>query len=250
MGNRSGLDIMAYMDDEAIRELKYLAERFPLEMKRSLGGIGYFMLMTMRSTIRAGGPRDNKWRELSLAQQYRRLEYATQRAGGQYPLQRLTLKRHLKNRKSVAGQSIPDAFSRWKKRGQRTPYPMARLLGALRYEVDESRLSVRVGGLKPSIGRYLRAVQDGAALPGEQVSSVSITPAMRRLFWAAGVPLGKRKRILDRPKRPLVDPLFRKCGQAMIDYIRARVDVMLIGPYETRDATARRVGLYLKFGRL
>lgn len=254
MGNRSGLDIMAYMDDEAIRELKYLAERFPNEMRRAMGGVGYFMMSQMRQSIRAGGPAGTgiRWQKLSLVHVFHRLEYGSGRSKAQYPHELNRLKDLTAEQKADRNRAhpIPHAFSRWKnKEGIRDKdFPMQRMLGGIRYRVSRDGTQVTIGGLNPSMRKYLRAVQDGAVLPGSRgYAGQRITPNMRLLFWLSGVPLSDRKRMLERPKRPLVDPLFRKYGQAMIDYIRARVDVMLIGPYETRDATARRVGLYRKF---
>lgn len=254
MGRRSsGLNITAYMDDNVIRELQYLAERFPNEMRRAMGGVGYFMMSQMRASIREGGPAGTgiRWQKLSLVHVFHRLEYGSGRSKAENSRELNRLKNLTREQRANRNRAhpIPHAFSRWRsEQGTRDRnFPMQRMLGGIRYRVSRDGTQVTIGGLKPSMRKYLRAVQDGAVLPGSRGGGQRITPNMRLLFWLSGVPLSDRKRVLERPKRPLVDPLFRKYGQAMIDYIRARVDVTLIGPYERRDVTARRVGMYRRF---
>lgn len=254
-GRGSRLAMRVHMDEEAVRELTFLAERFPKEMRRALGGVGYFMLRQMRESIQQGGPTGGslRWARLSLMHIYQRMEFATGRSKAQYPAEYLTLRGMSDHQRAnrIRGHPLPHAFSRWKKPWdniQDAMFPMATLAPALRYRVRSDGTEVVMGGTTASVARKLRAVQDGAALPGSRGGSQRISDRMRVKFWIAGVPLGKGKGALERPRRPLIEPLYHTYGKAMIAFVIARVDVLLNGPlHEPRDVTARRVGLYRRF---
>lgn len=104
-----------------------------------------------------------------------------------------------------------------------------RLVNAMRYKMMNAK-RVDVGAVTPSAARFLEAVQAGKRGTDNRfqyTGSQPVTPAMRRAFWAAGVPLGKDKTSLEQPERPLVEPVYRQCmpevERLMLERIRERL---------------------------
>ena len=104
-----------------------------------------------------------------------------------------------------------------------------RLVNAMRYKMMNAK-RVDVGAVTPSAAPFLEAVQAGKRGTDNRfqyTGSQPVTPAMRRAFWAAGVPLGKDKTSLEQPERPLVEPVYRQCmpevERLMLERIRERL---------------------------
>lgn len=133
----------------------------------------------------------------------------------------------------LRGQSIPNAFNRWQGRGiTRGPNPMGgRLWNAIRYQmVNKAR--VDVGAVTPSAAAHLAAVQAGrrgSKGAFEFTGTQPVTPAMRRAFWAAGVPLAKDTRELKQEPRPLVAPVYRAFSPRLEAYIVGKIQGYLAG---------------------
>lgn len=127
----------------------------------------------------------------------------------------------------LRGQSIPNAFNRWQGRGiTRGPNPMGgRLWNAIRYQmVNKAR--VDVGAVTPSAAAHLAAVQAGrrgSKGAFEFTGTQPVTPAMRRAFWAARVPLAKDTRELKQEPRPLVAPVYRAFSLRLESYLQVRI---------------------------
>ena len=104
-----------------------------------------------------------------------------------------------------------------------------RLVNAMRYKMMNAK-RVDVGAVTSSAARFLEAVQAGRRGTDTRFQYTGrqpITPAMRRAFWAAGVPLGKDKTTLEQPERPLVGPIYRQkmpeVERLMLERIRERL---------------------------
>lgn len=239
------------IEQDASPELYTLAKAYPNLLSRALRHVAYITLMELKQAIRMGGPAGTTWPERSQMHQYRRLDmWFNQRDvslkqktnSGRSQLSRTGLRRAGKNiggRFSLLGnfgenerrsyrywtrggrmrdteQSIPDAFTRWKsphgRSGHRNPISMSGYIYTNLAYKKESPLRYGIGALSPRIVEFLDKVQKG--------KTTVITPAMRRSFWAAGVPLNANKTTLVMPPRPLVDPVFRK--------MRPKLNTMLI----------------------
>lgn len=239
MGEPRGFQIRAFMSPEANRELQALQRRFPREFSRALSGLGFFMRRKVQQAIRSGGPKGHKWERLSRAQQSQRLEIAAGRR-----TTRLFDIRRKRPAKMAEGSSPLDLMgAAFKKTKSRTDYPMNRMVGGIRYKLVQGGKGVIIGGVTPSMEKFLLAVQDGEVLDGgAHGGGQQVTPRMRRLFFAAGIPLTAAR--TRRPRRPLIEPIAEQYGSAMLEFMRERVRVLLVGPYETRDETAKRVGMW------
>lgn len=233
-----GLLLTAYMSEDAILELRALERRFPREFGRALSGVGFFMRRKVQGAIRSGGPKGHKWPRLSRAQQSQRIEMAMGRRET-----RLFDVLRKRPEKMAEGSSPLDMLgAAFKKSSFRTDYPMNRMVGGIRYKKVQGGKGVIIGGVTPSMEKYLIAVQDGAVTDMGSAGGQTVTPKMRRLFFAAGIPLTTRR--TRRPKRPLMEPLVEQYGNAMLAFMRERVRVLLLGINESRDETAKRVGMW------
>ena len=234
-----GLELTAYMSEDAILELRALERRFPREFGRALSGVGFFMRRKIQGAIRSGGPKGHKWKRLSRAQQSQRIEIAK---GGRKT--RMFDIRRKRPAKMAEGSSPLDMLGApFKKTTFRTDYPMARMVGGIRYKKVQGGKGVIIGGITPSMERYLKAVQDGAVTDkGSGMGGQVVTRKMRRLFFMAGIPLTTLRTV--RPKRPLIEPIFEQYGDAMLAFMHERVWILLHGIRESRDETAKRVGMW------
>lgn len=204
-----GAWVSAYMGDDVLKELRTIERRFPKEFSRSLNAVGFFMRKKLREAIKSGGPDGYKWEPLSYIQATEWLEISRRHRGFMGPLP--------------------------KKR-----FAMQKLMPAMRYKKVHTRQGVIIGATRATSEAYLTAVQEGAELMHSS-GSQPVTPKMRRMFWMAGITL-KGTRI-SRPKRPLIDPVAEQYSEAMTQFIIERAKVLVFGPYEKRDVTAKRVGL-------
>lgn len=203
----AGLHMSAVMDDEALRELKAIERRFPREFSRALNAIGFFVSRKLRESIRKRGPDGHKWQPLSKIHRSRKLD---------------------------------EWQGRLNERNKNTDYPMQNLLRAMRYKKVQGGKGVIMGATRRSTEAYVNAVQDGSLLLKQEMTQ-PVTPKVRRMFFLAGMPL--KGRVIRRVRRPLIKPVAEKYDDAMLAFMRERVRVLLLGPYEKRDVTAARVGL-------
>ena len=208
-GQHRGAWVSAYMDEDALKELRTMERRFPKEFSRALNAVGFYMRKRLRDAIKAGGPDGKKWEPLSYIHATDWLEVSRRHRGLVGPLP--------------------------KKR-----FAMQKLMPAMRYKKVHTRQGVIIGATRATSEAYLTAVQEGAELMHSS-GSQPITPKMRRMFFMAGIKLrGDRIR---RPKRPLIEPVAEQYSDTMTRFLIERAKVLVFGPYERRDATAKRVGL-------
>lgn len=259
-GQSHGLNFMAHMDESVVKELQALQRRWPEEYKKALKAVGYYMREKMQLAMGNGG-KGLGWEPLSYAQRSQRLEAGAGRSAKDAndlafkslgKTKESRQKSLAKLRENAQGSTLEFFRQRWKKWGSkknshfpRSANPMARLRGGVQYKLVHGDKGVIVGGITPNMEKYLVAVQDGTVVGSEEggLGYQRVTQAMRILFWKSGLPISKKTTRLRRPKRPLIEPIFQKKKQAMSDFMRERVRVLLLGPYETRDETAFRVGL-------
>jgi|GEM_PF-1047318 len=221
------------IDDGATPYLQHLAREFPREFNRALPRGGFYMMNEIKRALRAGGPAGMKWPEVSRMREYRRMEMLDSRS--MRAQSRLRLKKLSKKRQRAirAGTDRDNMLLRWKVpaggRNSGTPFG-GRMAGAVRYEHYADSMRVVVGFINSSAAELAAAVQAGRRgrrgvfqFDGRQ----PVTPAMRRAFWAAGVPLSKNTTMLEQPERPLIDPVFRAALPGMLRIIEERVALLV-----------------------
>lgn len=248
----SPIKFSAEMDDAAIKELRHLQSVFPKEMKRVMAALGWVMRGKMQAAIRGGGPKGHKWADLSRMQRYKRLDMLNRLLPDdrQMYLKGMSKKLYEKQHKTTEfgkAQSyrMAEAMNYWRRPpgGLRPERSMQHLNGAMRYKLSNDGKEVSIGILWPSLAHYFSAVQDGKAVRSDLGGGAVITPKMRRLFWLARIPLSK-KRVLDRPKRPLIRPIFDQYKGAIHKFIQLRVQALVVGPYEPRSVTYQKAGFH------
>lgn len=201
------------VEEDAADELREIIRLFPGEVARSLRATGFYLRQKMFHAIQKQGPEGQHWRSLTRVQKYRKID-------------RLLKRRLGRGRKTI---------------------PMGTLAGGLRTKALAAGEAVIVGALSPTMKAHLEAVQDGDTVDSAgQSGRQRITPKMRRLFFAAGVPLGKsRKNFIRRHRRPLVQPVFDRFSPAFKRFFLARLDVLLNWDVpESADDTAKRTGVF------
>lgn len=150
--------------------------------------------MARRAVSTKGQSIGYPWQEKKKIKKYKRYKYFSQKGERTYSLEKF-----LSDTKYDAMRS---KFSNAKLYGRIRP--------ALRYV--QKGLHVRVGAVTPSAAVFLKAVQGGrrgSKYKFEHAQNQRITPKMRRMFFAMGIPLSKKTTLMQ-PKRPLIYPLYQK----------------------------------------
>ena len=222
------------IERSAAPELYAMAQAFPKEFSRALRFAGNLLRAELKAALRGSGGLRASWPELSRMHRYRRMDMlkaGTWSRGRWHHGRRFQLKRRV-GFKPVSGRER--LMESWRGRTRdgslRGRAAMGgRLVNAMRYKMMND-LRVDVGAVTPSAARFLEAVQAGRRGTDNRfqyTGSQPVTPAMRRAFWAAGVPLGKDKATLEQPERPLVEPVYRQkmseVERLMLERIRERL---------------------------
>lgn len=233
--------------EDAAPELQKLAQKYPQYLNRAMRHVSWRISRAMKTAITSlNFPGTAIWPDRSEPHMYRRLDMlfsdgygslkkASPRSkyGSVLTLKQKTNSGRIKRsvvawararrkgapyllgpdrRRSRSGrlydekQSIPDARIRWQApNGRRAGLRAQRAMSGYIYSnlvYNEIAQGIwAIGALTPRIAKAVAEVQQG--------KNTYISPAMRRAFWAAGVPVGKGTSMIDMPSRPLVGPVFR-----------------------------------------
>lgn len=222
-----GTEIFSISEDAA-PQLYALAQQFPKEVDKALKSLGFYIHGSMKAVMRAGGPAGSPWAKRSRMHVYRRMDLL--KAGqadavtGQW-----THGKRFRLKSRLGYKRVQDArakmLDRWQGRGilRDEKAFSGRMYNAIRYRLVQSG-QIEIGALNPSAAMFLAAVQEGrrgSKGAFQFVRTQPVTPAMRRAFWAAGIPLAKDKTVIGQEERPLVPPVF--------DRVRPEIEAYLVG---------------------
>lgn len=98
--------------------------------------------------------------------------------------------------------------------------PLSKLRGALRYQYDADMQMVSIGFLQ-SAG-VSQGMLSLAAMHAEGYST-AITPKMRKMLFALGFPVKKSRTVLKTPARPLIDPMFKREEDNIMDNVETKL---------------------------
>jgi hypothetical protein len=216
------------LEDETGPYLEFLKRSFPREMRRALRSLGFWMRGEMRAAIWSGGSSiGESWPERADATRSRRL---TLLKAGKYSERRGRWTRS-KKLNLVRGERLD--LSTGRKGRPLGPEPFGnKLAAAVRYKLQPEFDRVQIGFLSPLAIRFAEAVQEGRRGARRNMTYTETQPMgenMRRMFWAAGIPLARGRRTLRQEKRPLVEPLFRRRQAEINRRLSARVEAYLRG---------------------
>jgi len=224
-----------HLEKDASTALLAIAEGYPRLFARALRHLGFTLRGALKSAMRAGGPKGHAWEERSRMHIYRRLDWLKSTGTSWRGTSRgkMSLRRGGGASRSYRGQE--KMMSRWRSGGggadMRSRLPMSRLVNAIRYTMpDQTR--VDIGAVDRTPAMYIAAVQGaqrGRLGVFEHSGRQFITPRMRRMFWAAGIPLKKGKSMLNQPARPLLYPVYRQMEPEILPRIEARIKQYLAG---------------------
>lgn len=189
-----GINLSFTVTRDDTPELYMLAQKFPSAVSSALKSLGWYMRQSMRETIEAGGPANERWLELSNMRRHRRMEKLK---AGEIP-------------RRSSGKKKSEMVKNWTASPERSVF--GRVAQTLAYRKPKNEQKVEIGALNASAASFFEAVQGGKRgkkgkfeFVGRQV----VTPKMRRAFWAAGMPLAADTKVIGQEARPLVQPIFK-----------------------------------------
>lgn len=237
VGSVSGRGTLIRVEDNAGPFLEALARNFPSEFVRALRSTGYWLRGEIVREVRSKGGARRGWENRSLISQYR-------------PFDRLKRGRVKKRwtakaqRQFRAGRSLhtalgsygpllkmghgkssrvgsPDSFGSGKMAGR----------GGVTYKLDAARQSLQVGflGSTSAFAKMLQGGRLGAKRRWNFRGRQAVTPAMRRMFWAAGVPIASSTKFIEAEPRELVKPLFDEKRGEIVKRMELRVKAYVEG---------------------
>lgn len=205
-----GGDAMLFrITESAAPELYMLSQKFPNAVSRALKSLGWYVQKSMKEMVRQGGPAHDRWLELSDMRRYRRMDRLK---AGEFP------------RKAQNSKSKSDMTKKWTGSPQDTVF--GKVAQTLAYRKPKDQQMVEIGALSPSAAKFLAAVQEGkrGSKGGFQFSGrQTVTPAMRRAFWAAGMPISKETTVIGQEERPLVPPVFKEIHPEIERYLVRKI---------------------------
>lgn len=191
-------------------EWSELLSRFPQFADRAISSAlrseGSRMQKLIKLEIRRGGPNGQRWPTLSphaypirLAKERYREIQASRHKGVKIGKGREFVMR-------IHGGKHHEMSS-----GQ---FPLQKLAGAIRYAYDAAIKTATIGPLQSSWRHLFKQVATGYQVP--------VTPRMRKLLFAVGMPLTKETTVLNVPPRPVVGPVFQTEKQRIIANIQQK----------------------------
>lgn len=188
------------IDPAVMRELQEASKMLGISFEKALKGVGYELYGMAKQGIRTQGKSlDYAWARKKQTKRFDRYWRLVQGNDG--------------NLTRVEQKPISQYRSKYK--DSEKSIESGELFGKVRRALcyEQKGLKVRVGAVSKQARPFLAAVQAGKR--GDKYkfqyrNNQPITPKMRRLFFAMGIPLPKSKRTLQQPKRPLIYPLYRK----------------------------------------
>jgi hypothetical protein len=196
-----------YMDERgelAIENMEALIKAFPQFADRAtasaLKSEGWRLRELIKDAIQAGGPKNAKWQDL-----HRKTPRLAAQKRGWVKNYRMVWKGEKGSKRRVREYWVNQPGG-GKFRIKRKGGPLSKLAGAVRYEYDKDLEAVSIGFIRD------RGVSDrmlSLARLHAKGEKTKITPRMRKMLFAMGVPIKKTTTTLETPARPVIEPVFR-----------------------------------------
>jgi hypothetical protein len=235
------------MDGDAGPFMHWLAETFPKEFDRAVRSQGYWLAGQIKTAMRSGGKTiGQRWADRSLISVYRPIER------GQRGLIKKSWKRKkLRNAGSLsAALTTGNPYRRLGRPGHKQAFGSGKMIGrgGVRYNYNPQKMQLTVGflGRTAPFAKMLQGGLLGGAGSFPFKRRQPVTPAMRRMFWAAGIPIAKETKFIENEPRPLVAPLFAQKENEIVQRVEYRIQAYLRG-FHAREAS-RYVNRLLKEG--
>lgn len=238
-GDNLGFSKMATitMHDEVGPYLEELAASFPAAFVRALRHASWTLRDDIRQAIEAGSTPKGRLNPVSRMHMYRRMELLKMGMGtdeGWKNGARFQLKKKLGYRTARGKERLMDRWRGDTRKGNiRSSYPMnGKIKRVIKTVAKDGGRTFIIGAQTPVARRWFEAVQSGRRgskgvfqFLGQQ----PITPAMRRAFWAAGIPLKKGKTTIEQTERSVVTPVYQVFAQKFPEVMRKRIENILAG---------------------
>lgn len=231
-----GDTISVQFDDKVGPYLQELTASFPREFPRALLHASWVLRDEIRRAMRNGVTPDGQLDTISKMHMYRRMDLLKMGMGsddGWKNGARFRLKKKLGYNRVKGSERLMDRWRGDARKGNiRSSFPMqGKLIRTIKTKV-KGNLTFVVGAQNPVAMRWLEAAQAGRRGSRgvfQYLGQQSITPAMRRAFWAAGIPLKKGKTHIEQPERSVLAPVHRVFAQKLPDLMRNRIEDILNG---------------------
>lgn len=224
------------ISDELTPSLRELASLFPKEFPRAMRDISDILKHEIVRAVERGSTPNGRLDPLSRMHMYYRMELLKMGMGtddGWENGSRFRLKKKL-DYKMVKGTDR--LMERWRgdvrKGNIRESMPMSGKIKRTITTKVRGNLTIVVGAQNPVAMRWLEAAQAGRrGSKGvfQYLGRQPITPAMRRAFWAAGIPLSKDKQYIEQPERSVVTPVWREFSKRFPSLLVKRVEDIING---------------------
>lgn len=229
-----GKTVSIQLDDEVGPYLQNLALQFPREFPRALRNAAWLLRQEILRAMERGSTPAGRLDPLSKMHMYRRMELLKMGMGtddGWKNGSRFRLKKKLGYNKVKGTERLMERWRGDVRKGNiRESTPMSGKIKSVIKTKAKGNLTFVVGAQNPVAMRWLEAAQAGRrGSKGvfQYLSRQPITPAMRRAFWAAGIPLKKGKQYLEQPERSMLTPVYRAFAQKLPDLLCARIEAIV-----------------------
>lgn len=214
-----------YLDERgelAIENMEALIKAFPQFAERAtasaLNSEGDRLREMIKNAIQAGGPKNEKWQDLH--RKTPRLAARKTAAKKEKLLRnyRMVWKGEKGSKRRVKEYWINQAGG-GKFRIKRKGGPLSKLAGAVRYHYDKDLEAVSIGFLQ-----NLGSSKELLALARLHAKGYTtrITPRMRKMLFAMGVPVNNSTTRLVTPARPVIEPVFRMEKDTIVQNIEKK----------------------------
>lgn len=238
---------MIRLEDSAGPWLERLARRFPRELDRALGRVGWWLRDRTQWAMRSGGHTiGQSWQERSLIASYRPFERMRRDMWKSGKSQKMAARRMRRKESLATALTKASPLVRGRPNLNARGFGSGRLIGAVRYRVDRARHSVSVGflgGSAASTAWSLMAGRRGKKHAFEFRGPQPVTDRMRRMFWAAGVPIAKETTMLGQTERPLIQPVFDRYRAEAMKRLELQIEAYALRL--SRDSAASYVTRHL-----
>lgn len=207
-------------DDEVGPYLKDLSERFPREFKRALRNVAWRMRSGIGTILATGsfeGQRLEPRADMTWQRSVDRLKAGKATKRGTWSRYREFEKLSLKRRFALASRSTQH---------------FGRIARAVQTKAEFDGRKISVGFLLPRVSRWGFALQKGQRgtefrfqFDGDQ----PITPAMRRMFFALGMPIPRAKTHFTQPERRALAIVFNTLAPRIPEWVRQRIQDIMDG---------------------
>jgi hypothetical protein len=209
------------VQDMATPWLRYMMQMQPEYLRKSMKSLGWYMQKEIKAGIKSKSPGGSSYTPFMDPRIRAQLEGKRERSA---VLQHLA-------QGSRAYRGIAK-YQTMHITGRRRQYaPMGKLKNAIGYQYDDAAKQLKVGWLSKAAVRLGEIMENGG--------TKTVTPALRKYYWAHGVPINNDKTVIKIPARPTIEPMRKVLLPQMVPYIEKKMIELWYGQVTSPSATRK-----------